>query len=551
MIRIKHFIVISLLFITFFTSQVVAKQFDTVAQAIISKAVSTQPRSSYLRKMYKISGHRPLWVTQHGLTPIAKQLLDRVLSDPLLDKRTKMYKNANNILARGTSTSLFSGKDSIGKHIKLEFKLSKLFKNYTNYTLYGMIHWGHFKVLFKRQAGLDDVYADWEIYPPYTPSSLLRTIIVNNDVNSPFDALTPHTRLYTKLKKKLEQYKQIAVSGQWPTITIATKIVPNSSNPAIPLIRKRLSLSGDLNGCEVNDSPVYDSCLLKAVKTFQQRNGQLVDGVIGKGTAKALSLSVGQIMTKMKLNLDRIKMMRRNDSGKHIMVNIPAFQLYFYEDAKVIQSMRVVTGSKKHPTPIFSEEIKTIVLNPYWNVPTSIIQNEMIPKLLKNKNAMKRQGIEVRDGWGKDAKKISPRTVDWSKYRYSKSVPYRFAQVPGNRNALGKVKFLFPNKFSVYMHDTPQKHLFKRHTRAFSHGCIRLQKPRELLKTFSSFNKNVNYDLSKKRLKGKKQVYLNLNENIPVDVTYLTAWVDPSGILQIRNDIYGYDRMQLKYQRRY
>ncbi len=551
MIRIKYFIIISSLFITFFTSQLVAKQFDTVAQAIITKAVSTQPKSSYLRKMYKISGHRPIWVTQHNLTPIAKDLLDRVLSDPLLDQRTKMYKNAKNILANGTSTSLFSGKSSIGKHIKLEFKLSKLFKNYANYTLYGMIHWGHFKVLFKRQAGLDDVYADWEIYPPYTLSSLLRTIIVNNDVNAPFDALTPNTRLYTKLKKKLEQYKQIALSNQWPKVVIANKIVPNSSDIAIPLIRKRLSLSGDLKECEVNDSPIYDSCLVKAVKNFQQRNGQLVDGIIGKGTAKALSLSVGQIMTKMQLNLDRIKMMRRNDNGKHIMVNIPAFQLYFYEDAKVIQSMRVVAGSKKHPTPIFSETIKTIVLNPYWNVPTSIIQNEMIPKLLKNKNAMKKQGIEVRNGWGSDAKKISPHTVDWSKYRYSKSVPYRFAQVPGNKNALGKVKFLFPNKFSVYMHDTPQKHLFKRHTRAYSHGCIRLQKPRELLKTFSSFNKNVNYDLSKKRLKGKKQVYLNLNENVPVDVTYLTAWVDPSGTLQMRNDIYGYDTMQLKYQRRY
>jgi len=551
MIHIKHLIVIASFFITFATSPLVAKQFDTIAQAIISKAVTSQPRSSYLRQMYKVSGNRPIWVTQHNITPIAKQLLERVISDPLLDHRTKMYQNAKNIMANGTTASLFGGKESIGKHIKLEFKIMKLFKNYANYTIYGMIHWGHFKILFKRQAGLDDVYADWEIYPLYTPSSLLRTIIVDNDVDTPFDRLTPHTRLYTKLKKKFDHYRQIALSKEWPKVVITNKIVPNSSNEAIPLIRKRLSLSGDLQGCEMSDSTLYDACLVKSVKTFQKRNGQLVDGIIGKDTAKALSLSVEQILTRIKLNLDRIKMMKRNDSGKHIMVNIPAFELYFYQDGKIIQNMRVVTGSKKHPTPIFSETIKTIVLNPYWNVPTSIIQNEMIPKLLKNKNAMKRQGIEVRNGWGSDAKKISPHTVDWSKYRYSKSVPYRFAQLPGNKNALGKVKFLFPNKFSVYMHDTPQKHLFSRNKRAYSHGCIRLQKPRELLKTFSSFNENVNYDLSKKRLKGKKQVYLNLNENVPVDVAYLTAWVDPSGTLQMRNDIYGYDRMQLKYRRRY
>ena len=542
---------VSFLFMGIFVASLEAKNFDTVAQAIIGKAVNTQPRSSYLRKMYQLSGNRPIWVTQHNLTPIAKQLLVRISNDPLLDRRTKIYKTAKSILDNGTSTSIFGGKESVGKHIKLEFKLSKLFRNYANYTIYGMIHWGHFKILFKRQAGINDVYADWETYPAYTVYTLLRRIMVSGDLDTPFNALTPKTRLYVKLKKKLDQYRQIALSSKWPTIPTLPKITAGQSNQYMPLIRKRLALSGDLKGCAVNDSLVYDPCLVKAVKAFQKRNGQLVDGIIGKGTGRLLSQSLAHVMRQMRLNLDRIKMMKRNNNGKHIMVNIPAFKLYFYEDANIIQSMRVVTGSKKNPTPIFSENIKTIVLNPYWNIPTSIIQNEMIPKLLKNKNAMKRQNIEIRNGWGPKAKKISPRTVDWSKYRYSKSVPYRFAQLPGNKNALGKVKFLFPNKFSVYMHDTPQKHLFKRHTRAFSHGCIRLQHPRGLLKTFSSFNKNVNYDLSKKRLKGKKQVYLNLNESVPVDVVYLTAWVDPSGKLQMRNDIYGYDNMQLKYQRRY
>jgi murein L,D-transpeptidase YcbB/YkuD len=551
MIRAKYFLVIFSLFFGFFSSSLVGKNFDIVAQAIITKSLHSQPRSSYLKRMYQISGNRPIWVTSHNLTPIAKQLITRVLNDPMLDHRTKIYQNARSILANGTSSSLFGGRDSISKHIKLEFKLSQLFKNYGNYTIYGMIHWGHFKILFKRQAGLNDVYADWEIYPKYTLYTLLRAIMVSGDLNTPFETLTPRTRLYTKLKRKLEEYRQIARSGGWSKIKISSKITLGQSNAAIPAIRERLALSGDLKGCQVNDSPIYDSCLFESVKIFQKRNGQLVDGVIGKGTAQALSQSIDSIITKIRLNLDRIKMMKRHDSGRHIMVNIPAFELYFYQDGDIIQSMRVVTGSKTHPTPIFSESIKTIVLNPYWNVPTSIIQKEMIPKLLRNKNAMKRQNIEVRNGWGPDAKTISPSSVDWSKYRYSKSVPYRFAQLPGYKNALGKVKFLFPNKFSVYMHDTPQKHLFKRHTRAYSHGCIRLQNPIALLKTFATFNDNVDYDLSKKRLKGKKQIYLNLNEDVPVDVTYLTAWVDPSGTLQMRNDIYNYDNMQLKYQRRY
>ena len=551
MTRIKQTIVLVALFFGLCSTSLVAKNFDTVSQAIITKAVKSQPKESYLRKIYEISGYRPIWVTQHSLTPLAKELLQRVTTDPLLEKNTKMYKNARMILAGDTTASIFGGKESIGKHLKLEFKMSKLFRNYTNYTLYGMIHWDHFKVLFKRQAGLNDVYADWEIYPRHTVSSLLRSILTGANLNAEFDALTPKTRLYTNLTKKMSEYRRIALSGQWPTIPVLPKLVRGQSNPSIPLIRKRLSLSGDLKECVVSDSLVYDQCLVDAVKRFQKRHGQEADGVIGTNTAKLLRQNIAEILTKMQLNLDRIKMMKRNDSGRHIMINVPAFKLYFFEDGTIRQSMRTITGSKRHPTPIFSDTVETIVLNPYWNVPTSIIQKEMIPKLLRNKNAMSREGIEVRNGWGPNAKKISPSSINWSQYRYSRSVPFRFAQVPGTRNALGKVKFLFPNKFSVYMHDTPTKHLFKRNVRAYSHGCIRLQKPRELLKTFSSFNQNVDYEKSKKTLKGRKQTYLSLNEKVPVDVAYLTSWVDPSGTLQIRNDIYGYDKMQLKYQRRY
>jgi len=225
--------------------------------------------------------------------------------------------------------------------------------------------------------------------------------------------------------------------------------------------------------------------------------------------------------------------------------------LYFEEDGKLIQSIRTVVGTAKNPTPIFSNTVKTIVLNPYWNLPKSIIQKEMIPKLIRNPNAMKKKNIEIRDGWGANAKIVNPRSVNWGDYMYSKHMPFRFAQLPGPRNALGKIKFLFPNKFAVYMHDTPAKKLFKRSKRAFSHGCIRLQKPRELLKTFASFNTNVDFTKSKTILKGKKKTYFSLKQSVPVDVIYLTSWIDYDGKLQFRNDIYGYDRMQLKSFRKW
>jgi len=284
---------------------------------------------------------------------------------------------------------------------------------------------------------------------------------------------------------------------------------------------------------------------------FQARHGLVDKGTIGPNTMKALNVPVEKRIEQIRLNLDRIKWLNERDSKRHIMINIPAFTLFFEENKRLRQKMKVITGTRKNPTPIFSNTVQTIVLNPHWNVPKSIIQKEMIPDLLKNPDAMRKQGIEIRNGWHKDAVIVNPNSVDWAQYRYSKHMPFRFAQVPGNKNALGKVKFLFPNKFSVYMHDTPGKHLFNRNVRALSHGCIRLSQPRELLKTFSTFNENVDFEKSQKKLKGKTKGYLTLENQVPVDVIYLTSYVDYDGVLQFRNDIYGYDKMQLQAFRKW
>jgi murein L,D-transpeptidase YcbB/YkuD len=233
------------------------------------------------------------------------------------------------------------------------------------------------------------------------------------------------------------------------------------------------------------------------------------------------------------------------------MINIPAFTLFFEEDKALRLQMKVITGTRKNPTPIFSNTVQTIVLNPHWNVPKSIIQKELIPEIMKNPNAMKKEKIEIYTGWGKDARKVSASSVNWGRYRYSKTIPYRFAQVPGYHNALGKVKFLFPNQFSVYMHDTPTKSLFKQNVRAFSHGCIRLSKPIELLEIFSTFNDTVDFEKAQEEMKGTNKSFLTLSTKVPVDVIYLTAYVDYDGVLQFRNDIYGYDKMQLKSFRKW
>jgi len=548
--KLKTFMGALLLLASVATTPLLAANFNTMAPTIIARVVKVQPKNSSIRKMYQISSNRPIWVTMTGLSGLGRAFLDQVGSDPKLSHKSKLYRDYQGIKAFGTSSSLFGGKESIKRQVKLEFKISKLYKNYANYKIYGMINWPIFRGRLQQIIVTDDIHADWEIYPKYTVYTLLRAMMQTGEVRKLFDQTIPKTQLYTSLEKWYYHYLKIAQSREWPVIPAFNTIKPGQSNRVIPLIRKRLYLSGDLQGCDPGSSSLYDSCLVKAVKRFQRRHGQRADGVIGKNTRLTLRQSLNQILTKLALNLDRIKMMKRNDSGLHIMINIPAFRLYFYNDGKVFQTMKVITGKKNHPTPVFSKSVKTVVLNPYWNVPKSIIQKEMIPKLLRNPNAMKKKGIEIRNGWGPNAEKISARSVNWSQYRHSKTVPYRFAQVPGYKNALGKVKFLFPNKFSVYMHDTPTKKLFRRNIRAYSHGCIRLEKPRELMKTFAELNPNLDYKKAQKILKGKKQTYYNVQQ-VPVDVSYLTAWVDSNGILQMRGDIYGYDKEQLKYRNRY
>jgi len=549
--HIKGIVLSLLLFSGISTTAVQAASFDSVASSVIARVAGSQKSHSSVKKIYQVSQNRPIWVTAHGLSSIGQGLLDQIGSDPLLSHKTKIYRDFAAIKSFGTSSSFFDGKSGVKKQIKLELKMTNLYRNYGNYKIYGMINWRIFRGRLQQIIVTDNIHADWEIYPKYNLYTLLYAMITTGDVRGSFAETTPNTQLYKSLEKIYFHYLRIAASGEWPVIPKFGVLKPAQSDSVIPLIRKRLYLTGDLQGCELDASPLYDNCLVNAVKRFQKRTGEAADGVIGKGTQNYLRLSLGQIITKMQLNLDRMKMMKRDrDARRHIMINIPAFTLYFYDNGKIFQTMRVITGRKNHPTPVFSGDVKTVVLNPYWNVPKSIIQKEMIPKLLRNSNAMKKEGIEIRNGWGPDAKKISAKSVNWSQYRYSPSVPYRFAQVPGKRNALGKVKFLFPNKFSVYMHDTPSKHLFKRKVRSYSHGCIRLQHPRALMKTFASMNENLDYTKAKEILKGKKQTYYPI-QKVPVDVAYLTAWVDPNGILQMRNDIYGYDKEQFKYRNKY
>ncbi len=557
MVRIKHgirhlYISLGLISAFIFTQGAQANtnlEFHEVASTIMINSLQTQPKNSFLKQLYTRLFFVPVWIDEDSVSSFSKELFRQIREDKTLETTSKLYQDAVHLEQR--AQDIYASKGTLSRKVDLEFKISQLYKGYADYALYGSINWGAFKDrLYNLKA--QDIHAGWVTYrPKFGPLSLIEYAAMSGNLSELFAQATPKEYRYKELRESLIKYLEMKKNGGWETVSFKGTLKPGESNDVVPFLRERLRITGDYGTCRSKEANLYDTCLKEAVVHFQKRHGLEDKGVIGKKTMAALNVPIEKRIEQMRLNLDRIKWLHERNEKRHIMINIPAFTLFFEEDRALRQQMKVIIGKRKNPTPVFSNTVQTIVLNPHWNVPKSIIQKEMIPKLLKNPHAMAKEKIEIHTGWGKDARKVSGGSVNWGRYRYSKTMPFRFAQIPGYHNALGKVKFLFPNQFIVYMHDTPTKSLFNQNVRAFSHGCIRLSKPIELLEIFSTFNDNVDFEKAQERLKGTKKEFLSLQTQVPVDVVYLTAFVDYDGILQFRNDIYGYDKMQLLSYRKW
>ena len=522
--------------------------FQEKVSSIIMDKLQNKPEEKFLNDFYKETFLFPVWIDKESITPLAKEFFKEIKNDYTLDLNSNIYRKT--LALEDKINEVYNYDSPMNKKVFLEFAISKLYKDYAEYRIYGSLNWGAFQARVYNLK-MDDVNAAWETYlPPINPISLISLAMFDGGLNKWLTKIEPKGYHYKALQKALIDYLALKNNGGWPKVYMDEVYRGGEINNSFMDLRERLLISGDYTYCDSPSLDIYDECLQESLKRFQKRHGLVSDGIIGPNTLKTLNISVDYRIKQIKLNLDRIKWLDRIEDKRKIVINIPDFKLDCEDNGSLIQTMKVITGKPKNPTPIFSNRVKTIVLNPYWNVPKSIIQKELIPKLLRNPNAMKSKGIEIRRGWSKSTKPINPATVNWAQYQYSKGVPYSFAQVPGKRNALGKIKFLFPNKFAVYMHDTPTKYLFGRNVRAFSHGCIRLSNPKGLLKTFSSFN-NIDMNMANDKLDKNERKVLGIKNSVPVSVVYLTAFVDYNGVLNFRNDIYNYDKMQLKSVRKW
>jgi murein L,D-transpeptidase YcbB/YkuD len=335
----------------------------------------------------------------------------------------------------------------------------------------------------------------------------------------------------------IPRYRALA---QLPWHTIHTARLPlkiGMQDNSIPLIRERLIQLGDLSKAQASASPHYGKSLKHGVKLFQWRHGLKADGHIGEKTLHILNVSPATRLSQLQNSMDRWSNFPDAEGDRYIHVNVPNFELNLMKDGNSIINMKIIAGKPKRPTPELYSKVQTIVLNPKWNVPRTIARKDIIPKMLKNPDYLTQENIKIYSSWKKDAYEINPSDINWlkaSEYGF----PYRMSQTPGNHNALGRVKFVFLNKDNVYLHDTPQKGLFAKIQRAFSSGCVRLERPFELVEYFIQESPTLTHEEINKKLSSGETQYIRIRNPIPIFITYITAWVDENGRTHFREDVY-------------
>ncbi len=329
----------------------------------------------------------------------------------------------------------------------------------------------------------------------------------------------PVNQYYIRLREYLKRYRIVQKKGGFPSVITQKKLLSvGDSDSCLLDLKKYLVLSNDL---QTNDnSIVFTDSTSNALKIFQGRMGLLENGKLDQETVTEINKPIEGRIKQMMVNMERLRWIPMKMEQNYLLVNIPEFKLHIFENERPLWNTNVVVGKKMKQTTVFRGNMSQIVLNPYWGVPTSIVKNEILPRIVQNSNYLADNNIEVIDG--------------------------NYRQLPGKKNALGKMKFMFPNNFHIYLHDTPSKELFEKTKRAFSHGCIRVENPKKLVDYLLRNNNKWTPNKVNEVLLTDVQTDINISPTVPVYIAYFTAWVDVNGKLNFRNDVYNLDQKLLK-----
>jgi murein L,D-transpeptidase YcbB/YkuD len=469
-----------------------------IAERQIPDSISRRMRSFYNTRNYQFA-----WFSSDGLTEQARAFWnlhdyvttydrDTSLRDKALQKRMDALVAEENLSASASPN-----------YIETELTLTQHFLRYmlNNYE----------KGYVKRK--------EMERFIPYVkrdPLEVADSLLTKKHKDGKYfeDVHEP----YRLLKEKLAQYHNVVKNGGWTEIPTVKSLKKGDSSATVTLIKRRLQASGDMAGKDT--SRLFNDTLDAAVRRFQQSMGYTPSGVVNAQLVKDLNVPARLRLEQILINMERMRWIPTEPTGQLIMVNIPEFILHIYEGKQKAFTMNVVVGKEGHNTVSFTGDLSTIVFSPYWNVPPSIVKNEILPAMESNPGYLASQNMEQTGTEG--------------------GLPV-IRQKPGPKNSLGRVKFLFPNSFNIYFHDTPAKSLFERDKRAYSHGCIRLAEPEKMANYLLRNNPEWTPEKISEAMQGTTEKYVKLNKPIPVIITYYTAWVDETGLLNFRDDIYDHD----------
>lgn len=403
---------------------------------------------------------------------------------------------------------------------------------------------GFFLLAPKLLQGIVDPLAEeniqWHIEPKKIRySQLLDSILYGQTFFNPFASYKNLHPQVNKLKKMLVKYRAIEQNGGWKTIeNNGQNLSTGDSGKRVLQLARRLLITNDIAYFD-STSPVLNSDLTEGVKRFQKRHGLNANGIVDSLTLRYLNIPVNDKIKQILVNMERWRWVPGPLAGNYILVNIPAYRLTIYRNSNPVESMKIIVGKTGSNTVIFQGDIKYVVVNPYWNIPESIAVKEILPQIKKDTVYLRKHQIEVGFKWNFNV--LNQDTINWGNIT-SDNFNYTLRQKPGNKNPLGRIKFLFPNQFSIYLHDTPNYRLFSENDRGFSHGCIRVERPMDL----------ADYLLGSDALKKRRQIYdllisgrnesITLDTPVPVYILYFTVWADRNGIPQFRKDVYEHDR---------
>jgi murein L,D-transpeptidase YcbB/YkuD len=486
-----------------------------------------------LLRFYQARAFQPAWVGDSGPLPPAYALMPRIRDADRHGLNPTMYHLSalEALLTDVGRDPVAATKDAVSRLGDLELLLTDAFFLYGSHVRRGRVS----------PKALDEV---WFADHPESEVSLVQLLqegLEGQQLAALLDALPPSHAAYDGLMRARAQYHEIAAHGGWPQVPEGSKLRKGDHGARVQALRRRLLITGDLPAAASQDGEVFDVALEQALQRFQRRHGLEADGVVGPSTLTALNVPVEARLRQIELNMERWRWWPRQLGERAILVNIPAFELAVLEQDKPALTMRVVVGRPTRRTPMLSADITYLVLNPHWYVPPNLAIQDKLPLMRKDPGYVARQRLKIFRSGGTDDAPIDPSAIDWSAVG-ARNFPYRLRQDPGPGNALGRVKFMFPNPFHVYLHDTPARELFAKTERSFSSGCIRLERPLELAEYVLSGDPTWSRAKMQAIIDTKKERTVRLSTPIPVHVLYNTAWMNAAGAVEFRQDIYDRDK---------